>query len=62
MQTILLGDVSEIGADYNEEFFAGGGLGRLSLWLQTNASLAPRVPDSIRLGPPICRHARRRAR
>lgn len=48
-------DVSEIGADYNEEFFAGGGLGRLSLWLQTNASSAPRVPGSIRLGPPICR-------
>ncbi len=48
-------DVSEIGADYDEEFFAGGGLGRLSLWLQTKASSAPRVPDSIRLGPPICR-------
>jgi len=48
-------DVSEIGADYNEGFFAGGGLGRLSLWLQTNASSAPRLPDSIRLGPPICR-------
>jgi 2,4-didehydro-3-deoxy-L-rhamnonate hydrolase len=48
-------DVSEIGADYNEEFFAGGGLERLSLWLQTKASSAPRVPDSLRLGPPICR-------
>jgi 2-keto-4-pentenoate hydratase/2-oxohepta-3-ene-1,7-dioic acid hydratase in catechol pathway len=48
-------DVSEIGTDYNEEFFADGGLERLSLWLQTNASSAPRVPDSIRLGPPICR-------
>ncbi len=48
-------DVSEIGADYNEEFFAGGGLERLSLWLETKASSAPRVPDSFRLGPPICR-------
>ena len=48
-------DVSEIGADYDEEFFAGGGLERLSLWLETKASSAPRVPDSFRLGPPICR-------
>jgi Fumarylacetoacetate (FAA) hydrolase family len=48
-------DVSGIGADYNEEFFAGDGLEKLSLWLQTHASSGPRVPDSIRLGPPICR-------
>jgi len=48
-------DVSGFGADYNEEFFGSGGLERLPLWLETNASSAPRVPDSIRLGPPICR-------
>ena len=48
-------DVSGFGADYDEQFFAGDGLQRLAAWLKGNASTAPRVPDSVRFGPPVCR-------
>lgn len=48
-------EVSGCVADYDEEFFASGGLGRLRGWLSKNASTAPRVPLSERLGPPIRR-------
>jgi 2-keto-4-pentenoate hydratase/2-oxohepta-3-ene-1,7-dioic acid hydratase in catechol pathway len=48
-------DVSGFGSDYNEEFFSVGGLGRLRDWLVRNSVSAPRVPTSVRLGPPICR-------
>jgi 2,4-diketo-3-deoxy-L-fuconate hydrolase len=48
-------DVSAFGSDYDEAFFANGGLSRLHIWLAQNGSSAPRVPDSARLGPPICR-------
>ena len=48
-------DVSGFGGDYDERFFAGDGLQRLAAWLKENASTAPRVADSVRLGPPICR-------
>src|SRR5215470_16759355 len=48
-------DASGLGLDYGEEFFANGGLGSLTSWLQKNQSKAPRVPASVRLGSPICR-------
>ena len=48
-------DVSRFGADYDENFFASGGLQKLRVWLDTNASSAPRVAESVRLGPPVCR-------
>ena len=48
-------DVSAFGSDFDENFFAAGGLQRLRSWLQSNASSAPRVPATVRLGPPIGR-------
>lgn len=48
-------DVSGFGLDYNEAFFGNNGLRELDSWLQKNASSAPRVASSVRLGPPICR-------
>lgn len=48
-------DVSAFGSDYEEAFFAGGGLEGLHRWLGENSSGAPRVASSIRLGPPVCR-------
>src|SRR6185436_6133264 len=36
-------------------FFGGGGLDRLRGWAGREASRAPRVADSVRLGPPIGR-------
>jgi 2,4-didehydro-3-deoxy-L-rhamnonate hydrolase len=48
-------DVSGFGFDYDEHFFASGGLQKLQTWLAANSETAPSVPDSARLGPPICR-------
>jgi len=48
-------DASALGADYDEAFFAGGGLRELEKWSQNHSSSAPRVPPSVRLGSPICR-------
>ena len=48
-------DVSTFGSDFGEDFFASGGLERLRVWMVSNQSSASRVPDSVRLGPPICR-------
>lgn len=48
-------DASGLGSDYNEAFFGNSGLQRLDSWLQKNASSAPRVTSSVRLGPPVCR-------
>ena len=48
-------DASALGSDYNEAFFGDSGLQKLNSWLQKNASSAPRVASSARLGPPICR-------
>jgi 2,4-didehydro-3-deoxy-L-rhamnonate hydrolase len=41
--------------DYDEGFFANGGLNELRTWADANAQSAPRVPSSARLGPPIAR-------
>jgi 2,4-diketo-3-deoxy-L-fuconate hydrolase len=48
-------DVSAFGSDFDENFFASGGLQKLQSWLASKAASAPRAPDSVRLGPPICR-------
>jgi 2,4-diketo-3-deoxy-L-fuconate hydrolase len=48
-------DVSGFGSDYDERFFGSGGLEQLRVWLEANASSAPRIAPSVRLGPPICR-------
>jgi 2-keto-4-pentenoate hydratase/2-oxohepta-3-ene-1,7-dioic acid hydratase in catechol pathway len=48
-------DVSGFGSDYDEEFFASGGLQRLRQWLGTHEASAPRVWHSERLGSPVCR-------
>jgi 2,4-diketo-3-deoxy-L-fuconate hydrolase len=48
-------DVSAVASDYDESFFEGGGLQKLSSWLKKNEASAPRVPASVRLGPPIRR-------
>lgn len=47
-------DVTAFGQDYDEAFFASGGLTRLAAWVRAQDSL-PRVAADIRLGPPICR-------
>jgi 2-keto-4-pentenoate hydratase/2-oxohepta-3-ene-1,7-dioic acid hydratase in catechol pathway len=48
-------DVSDFVPDYDETFLARGGMEALRDWLKTHLSLAPSVPSTIRLGPPICR-------
>jgi len=48
-------DVSSFGTDYDENFFSNGAFSRLQLWLRPHAESAPRIPASVRLGPPICR-------
>jgi 2,4-didehydro-3-deoxy-L-rhamnonate hydrolase len=48
-------DVSGFGSDFDEQFFASGGLQKLQTWLAANSTAAPRIPDSARLGAPICR-------
>ncbi len=48
-------DVSAFGSDYDEAFFASGGLAKLEQWLGANKASAPRVPSGARLGPPVCR-------
>jgi 2,4-didehydro-3-deoxy-L-rhamnonate hydrolase len=48
-------DASGLGSDYDEQFFASGGLARLREWLAASAGAAPRVANSVRLGPPIAR-------
>ncbi len=48
-------EVSAFGADYDEAFFASGGVAALRSWFDYNGKSAPRVAPSIRLGPPISR-------
>lgn len=48
-------DVSAIGSDYDESFFGSGGLKRLEAWLKKNATSAPHVGPTVRLGPAVCR-------
>ena len=48
-------NVSDFVSDYDEAFFARGGMNALREWLKTHLSPIPRVPSTMRLGPPICR-------
>jgi 2,4-diketo-3-deoxy-L-fuconate hydrolase len=48
-------DASGFGQDYDEAFFGGDGLVRLSAWAAENAATAPALGDEVRLGSPIVR-------
>ncbi len=48
-------DVSGLVRDYDEAFLTGDGLSPLKHWLKENAESAPRVAQSVRLGPPFSR-------
>ncbi len=48
-------DVSAIGADYDEDFFASGGLDRLRTWVAEQGSRCPQVAAGERLGPVVRR-------
>ncbi len=48
-------DASAFCGDYDETFFATGGLDLLRPWVETGAAAAPTVMDDVRLGPPIAR-------
>ena len=48
-------DVSRAVSDYDEAFFASNGLSLLADWVASNASSAPQIGDSVRLGAPFAR-------
>lgn len=48
-------DVSSKFHDYDEKFFSRGGIEILKEWLNENYESAPKLDDSVRLGPPIAR-------
>jgi 2-keto-4-pentenoate hydratase/2-oxohepta-3-ene-1,7-dioic acid hydratase in catechol pathway len=48
-------DVSGFGEDYDEGFFASGGLTRLAKWYGQNGARCPRIGADERIGPPIRR-------
>ena len=48
-------DVSACVGDYDEAFFGGDGMERLSRWLEKEAANAPTVANDIRLGAPLAR-------
>jgi 2,4-didehydro-3-deoxy-L-rhamnonate hydrolase len=48
-------DASGFTRDYDESFFAEGGLAGLERWLSGHAPSAPRVAQSVRLGPSVAR-------
>jgi 2,4-diketo-3-deoxy-L-fuconate hydrolase len=48
-------DVSGYGADYDDAFFASGGIGKLRNWVAKQGDTSLRLRESVRLGPPICR-------
>jgi 2,4-diketo-3-deoxy-L-fuconate hydrolase len=48
-------DASKFCSDYDESFFANGGLNELCAWLGANAASAPRLPHAARLGSPVRR-------
>lgn len=48
-------DASAFGSDYDEAFFGGDGLERLTVWLAREGARAPVVDPAVRLGPPLCR-------
>ncbi len=48
-------DASACCRDYDEAFFAGGGLAALRDWLATESERAPRVAETERWGAPVAR-------
>ncbi|MGY5355348.1 fumarylacetoacetate hydrolase family protein [Wenyingzhuangia sp. IMCC45467] len=48
-------DVSAFGSDYNEQFFGGDGLERLSAWLKDNEASCPEIAEDVRLAAPLTR-------
>ena len=48
-------DVSAFGEDYNEAFFATGGLARLAAFVQANEGQLPLLGNEVRLGSPVAR-------
>ncbi|MED5586154.1 MAG: fumarylacetoacetate hydrolase family protein [Verrucomicrobiota bacterium] len=48
-------DSSELTPDYDEDFFASGGLEKLRLWAQEKAGDAPGINPDERLGSPVAR-------
>ena len=48
-------DTSGFGEDYNEQFFATGGLNRLAKFIEENKNSLPKVPPGVRLGSPVAR-------
>src|ERR1700736_3136737 len=48
-------DASEFGSDYDENFFANGGLANLRAWLVKDGGSARQVPSDARWGAPVCR-------
>ncbi|RZL07099.1 MAG: FAA hydrolase family protein, partial [Hymenobacter sp.] len=48
-------DLSTFGEDYDERFFASGGLARLAAYVAVQRELLLPIPPTVRLGPPIAR-------
>ncbi len=48
-------DASAHFLDYNENFFASGGLARLSSWVADGCPGGEEMPAGVRLGPPVAR-------
>jgi 2,4-didehydro-3-deoxy-L-rhamnonate hydrolase len=48
-------DASSFGEDYDEKFFASGGIDRLTSWVRQEGASAPRLSEATRLGPALCR-------
>src|SRR5207253_10632313 len=48
-------DASGCTPDYDEAFFAGGGVDALRAWLDDHRATAPRIGADVRIGPPIRR-------
>src|SRR5215467_12506145 len=48
-------DISHFGEDYDEKFFASGGIERLSSWLKDHIDQCPLLDSVKRFGPPIAR-------
>lgn len=48
-------DVSALGGDYNEQFFAENGLAKLAEFVQEQKGNLPEVPAGVRLGAPFAR-------
>lgn len=48
-------DASSEFSDYDEGFFASGGLEALTEWLADGCANAPTIPPGTRLGPPVAR-------